>query len=504
MPVEAGSQTWRNVAYAQSPICAFAAKDVAGRPSMQHVGAFIDRLREVLGAAAVISETDAMARYCRDWSGDLTGRPLAVVRPPDTRSVAAVMTLCRDHAVAVVPQGGHTGLVGGATPSSAGDELVVSLERMDRVRSADPVNFSMVVEAGCVLEVVHSAAEQHDLIFPLSLGAQGSCQIGGNVATNAGGVNVLRYGMARDLVLGLEVVLPDGRIWDGLKGLRKDNTGYDLKQLFIGSEGTLGIITAAALKLFPRPNQVQTAVLGLASVEAALRLYAAARRDLSDLLTAFELLPRSCIELTLAELPALRDPLSTPCAVAVLMEASASGLVDLVALVERFLTAQMEAGEVLDGTVAMSRAQAHEFWAVREGLVEAQHKRGRHLRTDVSVPISALAAFVAEADRAMAEHLPAATPVVYGHVGDGNLHYNVLPPSGLMGAALEGALHRAEELIFAAVDRFGGSISAEHGIGVVKRAPFEQRLGAVDRDLLRAIRLALDPAGRMSPGRMFG
>ena len=471
---------------------------------MGHAGTFLVRLREALGEAAVITQADALARYCRDWSGDLEGRPLAVARPADTASVAAVVALCREHGVAVVPQGGHTGLVGGATPSPAGDELVVSLERMDRVRSADPANFSMVAEAGCVLEAVQRAAEEHDLMFPLSLGAQGSCQIGGNVATNAGGVNVLRHGMARDLVLGLEVVLPDGRVWDGLRGLRKDNTGYDLKQLFIGSEGTLGIITAAALKLFPRPNQVQTAVLGLASVEAAMALYAAARRDLSDLLTAFELLPRRCIELTLEELPALRDPLATPCPVAVLMEASASGLVDLAALVERFLAARMEGGEVLDGTLAMSRAQAAGFWAIREGLVEAQHRRGRHLRTDVSVPISALAAFMAEADRAMAERLPEAVPIVYGHVGDGNLHYNVLPPPGLEGADLEAALHRAEELVFAAVDRFGGSISAEHGIGVVKRAPFEQRLGAVDRDLMRAIRSALDPGGRMSPGRIFG
>jgi FAD/FMN-containing dehydrogenase len=257
------------------------------------------------------------------------------------------------------------------------------------------------------------------------------------------------------------------------------------------------------LKLFPKPNQVQTAVLGLGSVEAAMALYAAARRELSDLLSAFELLPRRCIELTLEELPTLRDPLATPCPVAVLMEASASGLVDLAALVERFLTSRMESGEVLDGTVAMSRAQAAEFWAIREGLVEAQHKRGRHLRTDVSVPISALAAFMAEADRAMAEHLPAAMPVVYGHVGDGNLHYNVLPQPGLADTEREAMLHQAEDLIFAVVDRFGGSISAEHGIGVVKRAPFEQRLGAVDRELMQAIRRALDPTGRMSPGRIF-
>jgi FAD/FMN-containing dehydrogenase len=314
-----------------------------------------------LGPRAVVTAPDDLAPYCTDLWQVARGVTRLVLRPGSTAEVAACISLAREHGVPLVPQAGNTGLVGGGVPDPGGGQAVISLARLNRILRVDAVGESMVAEAGCTLRSVQDAAAAEDRLFPLSLGSEGSCQIGGNVATNAGGVNVLRYGMARDLVLGLEVVLPDGRVWDGLRGLRKDNTGYDLKQLFIGSEGTLGIVTAAALKLFPRPDQVQTAVLGLASVEAALTLYAAARRDLSDLLTAFELLPRRCIELTLEELPALRDPLATPCPVAVLMEASASGLVDLAALVERFLAARMEGGEVLDGTLAMSRAQAAGF-----------------------------------------------------------------------------------------------------------------------------------------------
>ncbi|MBB5696408.1 FAD-binding oxidoreductase [Muricoccus pecuniae] len=470
---------------------------------MKNQGQFSSKLQELLGPQGVVTDPSRLARYCADWSGDLAGIPLAVARPADTAGVAAVLRLCAGEGVPVVPQGGHTGLVGGAVPSPSGNELVLSLERLDRVRSVDPVNFSMVAEAGCVLETLHCVAQEHDLLLPLSLGAKGSCQIGGNIATNAGGVNVLRYGMARDLVLGLEVVLPDGRIWNGLRSLRKNNTGYDLKQLFIGSEGTLGVVTAAVLKLFPRPTQVQTVMLGLDSVSAAMGLYAAARRDLSDLLSAFELMPRGCIDLTLRAIPGLRDPLPTPAPVYVLMEASACGLVDLAELTERFLARRMELGGILDGIVATSQAQAADFWRIREGLVEAQHRHGRHLRTDVSVPISCLPGFLEQADAELARHLPAALPVVYGHVGDGNIHYNLLPPKGLPEAEVHALLEQGEALIFALVDRFGGSISAEHGIGRVKREPFEQRLSAEDRDLLRALRSGIDPHNRMSPGRLF-
>ena len=463
----------------------------------------IDQLNALLGERGTVRDEVGLARYCRDWSGDYVGRPLAVIRPASTAEVAAAVRLCHGAGVPMVPQGGHTGLVAGAVPSAEGDEVVISLERLNQVRTVDAADFSMVAEAGCVLQDLHRAAEAQDRYFPLSLGAQGSCQIGGNIATNAGGVNVLRYGMARDLVLGLEVVLPDGRIWNGLRTLRKDNTGYDLKQLFIGAEGTLGIITAAALKLFPRPIQVQTVLLALSSVDAALDLFASARRDLSDLLSAFEMMSRPCLDLTLATMPDLREPFDQPALVTVLMEAVASGFVDLPALFERFLGEQIQAGQVLDGVIAQNQAQAARFWRLREDLVEAQHREGRHLRTDISVPISSLAGLMRTADAAMAGMRPAVRPIAYGHVGDGNVHYNVLPPRGLPPTVMEGMIKQCEEELFAIVDRFGGSISAEHGIGRLKRTHFLQRLSPIEAVLMRAVKAGLDPAGIMSPGRLL-
>lgn len=463
----------------------------------------IDQLSALLGERGTVRDEAGLARYCRDWSGDHVGRPLTVIRPASTAEIAEVVRLCAGAGVPVVPQGGHTGLVAGAVPSAEGDEVVISLERLNRVRAVDAADFSMVAEAGCVLQDLHRAAEAQDRHFPLSLGAQGSCQIGGNIATNAGGVNVLRYGMARDLVLGLEVVLPSGQVWNGLRTLRKDNTGYDLKQLFIGAEGTLGIITAAALKLFPRPTQVQTALLALPSVEAALDLYACARRDLSDLLSAFEMMLRPCLDLTLAAMPDLREPFGQPAPVTVLMEGAASGFVDLPTLFERFLGERIEAGWVLDGVIAQNQAQAAGLWRLREDLVEAQHREGRHLRTDVSVPISRLAEFVRAADAAMARVRPVVRPIAYGHVGDGNVHYNVLPARHTPPTAAAALISQCEEELLAIVDRFGGSISAEHGIGRLKRAHLQRRLSPVEAGLMRAVKAGLDPAGIMSPGRIL-
>ncbi len=462
----------------------------------------VDQLADLLGERGIIRDPD-QARYTSDWSGEHHGRPLAIIRPDSTGQVAAALRVCNAAGLPVVPQGGNTGLVAGGVPSDTGTEILLSLERLDRVREIDAANFSMVAEAGCILSDLHRAAEDADRMFPLSLGAQGSCRIGGNVATNAGGINVLRYGMTRDLVLGLEAVLPDGRIWNGLRCLRKNNAGYDLKQLFIGAEGTLGIVTAVALKLFPRPTQTRTAFLGVASVEAALRLYAKARRDLSDLLTAFELIGRPCLDLTLAHSPDLRDPLDQPAPFAILMEASASGLVDLAALFERFLADRAEAGEIEDGVVAQSTTQARALWRLREDLVEAQHRQGVHLRSDISVRISDLAAFIEAADAAMLAIVPVVRILNYGHVGDGNLHYNVLPPAGLDPAATRALVTHAEEALFAVVDRFGGSISAEHGIGRLKRAHLAERLSPVEAELMRAIKTAIDPGGLMSPGRML-
>jgi FAD/FMN-containing dehydrogenase len=463
-------------------------------------GSPLQALAGLLPDGGLLTAEDDLARYSRDWTGDHFGRPLAVARPSTTAQMSDLLARCHSARIPVVPQGGLTGLVGAAVASD-GREIVVSLERMTRVRAVDPVNFAIVAEAGCILEDAKRAAEEEDCLLPITFGAQGSCRIGGNVATNAGGFNVLRYGMTRDLVLGLEVVLADGRVWNGLKVLRKDNRGYDLKQLFIGSEGTLGIVTAAALKLFPRPSQVETALVGLRSVEDAMALYARARRECSDLLTAFELILRDGLEIAVGSRPDLGDPLVEAHPVYVLIEAAAGGRVDLRSLLEEFLAGAEDL--IVDGVVAQSRAQGERLWLYREVMVEMQGRGGRYLRTDVSVPISRLADFVGTALAELGERLPAAKAVTYGHVGDGNIHLNVVPPPGLDGAGIDRLFHDAEEIIFDVVDRCGGSISAEHGIGRVKQQPFLDRIDPVSLDLAVRLKNAFDPLHLLSDGRIL-
>jgi len=442
-----------------------------------------------------------LERYSIDWTGDHYGRPLAVARPRSVEEVSLLMRHCSTEGLHVVPQGGLTGLVGAAVASHPAGEVVVSLERLNKVRSVNPIDFAMIVEAGCILEDAKKQAETADCILPITFGAQGSCRIGGNVATNAGGFNVLRYGMTRDLVLGLEVVLADGRVWNGLKTLRKDNRGYDLKQIFIGSEGTLGVITAAALKIFPKPTQVETALVGVASVEKAMELYARARRECSDLLTAFELILRGGIEIAINSPGRLSDPLSQPYPVYVLIEASAGGRVDLRSLLDGFLADADDI--VLDGVVASSRAQGDRLWLLREMMVEWQGRGGRYLRTDVSVPISGLSAFVTDALAALKQAHPEALPVTYGHVGDGNIHLNVVPPEHMNPEDVEALFHATEKVIFDVIDRHGGSISAEHGIGKVKQQAFLERADPVALDLAGRIKDALDPLHIMSEGRIL-
>jgi len=471
--------------------------NAVAHPKAQAIAALVAAMPE----GTILTLDDDVARYSRDWSGDHYARPLAVARPHSVDEMAALMRCCHLEGIPVVPQGGLTGLVGAAVASRPGGEVVISLERMNKVRSISGIDFAMVVEAGCILEEAKRQAEAQDCILPITFGAQGSCRIGGNVATNAGGFNVLRYGMTRDLVLGLEVVLADGRVWNGLKVLRKDNRGYDLKQLFIGSEGTLGIITAAALKIFPRPTQVETALVGLGSVEDAMALYARARRECSDLLTAFELILRGGIEIAINARDDLKDPLSQPYPVYVLIEASAAGRVDLKGLLEEFLAG---AGDlVLDGVVAASRSQGDRLWLLREMMVEAQGRGGRYLRTDVAVPISSLAGFVADALAALEKAYPQALAVTYGHVGDGNIHLNVVPPKGMGAEEVEALFHAAEEVIFDVIDRHGGSISAEHGIGRVKQKAYLARADAVSLELAGLIKDALDPSHILSEGRIL-
>ena len=441
-----------------------------------------------------------MEPYGRDWTGDHHGVPLAVARPRSTTELADLMVRCTAARLPVVPQGGLTGLVGAATAEPDRRELVVSLERMAAVRSINPIDYTMVVEAGCVLDVAKQAAAAADCLLPITFGAQGSCRIGGNVSTNAGGFNVLRYGMTRDLVLGLEVVLPDGRIWNGLRTLRKDNRGYDLKQLFIGAEGTLGIVTAAALKLFPRPARLEVALLGFRSVPDVMAFYAHARRACSDLLSAFELILRPGLEVALRPPASFPDPLSETYPAYVLIELASSGPVDLRALIEDCLAGS---DLVADGTIAASQAQAEKLWLYREMMVEHQGHGGRYYRTDVSVPISRIADFLDVALAGLRAAVPEAQPVAYGHVGDGNLHLNVIPPTGLDPAGIVALFGRAQEVIYPLLDRFEGSISAEHGIGRVKRNAFLQGLDPVSRELAEGLKTMLDPLRILSRGRIL-
>ncbi|MGM8850134.1 FAD-binding oxidoreductase [Salinicola halophyticus] len=465
--------------------------------------AVLDDLAALLGKGGLLTHGDDMERYRIDWPGYRGAEPLAVARPTTTRQVADVVGYCHRHDIPLVPQGGHSGLVGGALPDADYPELVVSLERMASVRQVDPINFSMSVDGGCVLQSIKDAAEAADCDFPLSLGAQGSCQIGGNVSTNAGGLNVLRYGMMRQLVLGLEVVLPDGRIYNGMKALHKNNAGYDLKQLFIGAEGTLGIVTGAVLKLFPRPQVSRTALLACPDIDAVLGLYALARRSCCDLLTAFELVPRTCLELAMEASPDLRDPLEAPSPVYVLMEAAASGPVDLEAMIENLFERGFEAGMLTDGVLASSDTQARNLWHIREAMLEGQRNRGEHLRTDVSLPISSLTAFHQRASDEIQALCPQATIIAYGHIGDGNLHFNILPPPGLEAEARAVLLHELEERLFEIVDDFDGSISAEHGIGRFKQTAFLETLPEPEYEIMRGLKRLLDPRYLMSPGRIL-
>jgi FAD/FMN-containing dehydrogenase len=453
----------------------------------------------VLGEDLVLTNSADMLQYCRDWHGDVESAAVAVIRPRSTQDVQAAVRACSDLGLRIVPQGGNTGLVLGGIPDEPQRQVVLTLERMNRIRNIDSDDFSAVVEAGCVLAELKDAIADKGMFFPLALGAQGSCRIGGNVSTNAGGINVLRYGMTRELVLGLEVVLPDGSVFDGLSTLRKDNRGLDLKQLFIGAEGTLGIITAVSVKLTPYPDNVATALLALNSLDDAITLYRRARRDCCDLMSAFEFMPPLAFTLAREAMPDLPIPLSGDYPAYVLMEISGSGLVDIDDLMHRFLEGVMADELVVDGTIATSQGQARNLWLIREGMNEGQAKRGAHMRTDISVSLSQLAAFVVDAEAAVAQALPDCISVSYGHVGDGNVHLNVLPPNGSTIEERHDKIYKAKKVVNVVVDKYNGSISAEHGIGRLKRDDFEERLSETKRGLLVAIKKAIDPDLLLNP-----
>ncbi|WP_182085090.1 FAD-binding oxidoreductase [Aureimonas sp. ME7] len=452
------------------------------------------------GPRSVLTEAADTRRYRRDWHGDAEGEAVAVLRPASTAEVAEIVRFCAERNLAVVPQGGNTGLVLGGIPTSADGHVLLSLERMNRIRTIDAADFSAVVEAGCVLAAIKTAVEAEDLFFPLSLGAEGSCQIGGNISTNAGGINVLRYGMTREMILGLEVVLADGTIWNGLSTLRKNNSGVDLKQLFIGAEGTLGIVTAAAIRLVPKPTRTETALLALADRSDVMALYALARRECCDLLSAFELVPPEGMMLAKEADPNLALPQIAPAPAYALIDVSATGSLDLKPLVERFFETAMERGLVIDGVLASSESQGADLWQIRDGMNEGQAKRGVHLRTDLSVPPSKVAPFIQEGMEEIARCLPDCLPVAYGHVGDGNIHFNVLPPAGLERAERDAQLKTAKTILQAIVDRYDGGISAEHGVGRLKRDDFATRRSPVQERLLRGVKALLDPREMLNPG----
>jgi FAD/FMN-containing dehydrogenase len=462
------------------------------------------RLRDAVGEPGLVSDPSEMGGYLTDWRNAYGGAAAAVVRPASTQEVSAVVRACREMDVAVVPQGGNTGLCGGAVPDSSGRQVVLSLDRMRTIRGIDPVNQTITVEAGVVLQAVQEAAAAKGCLFPLSLGSEGSCTIGGNLATNAGGTGVLRYGNMRDLTLGLEVVLPDGRIWNGLRGLRKDNTGYDLKHLFIGAEGTLGVITAAVLKLFPAVRSRATAWVALPSPQAAVDLIGVVRALCGDRLTGFEIMSRQSVDFVLRHQPGARDLFTAVHPWYVLVELSDTlpdaGLGDLL---EAGLSEAFDRGVAADAVVAAGSVQVAALWALREGISEAQNFEGPSLKHDVTVPVSSIPAFVERTDRALQEALPGIRIVTYGHIGDGNLHYNLSKPAGSDEDEFRARAGELARIVYDSTRRFDGSISAEHGLGQSKRDVIADYKDGYELELMRAVKDLFDPAGLMNPGKVL-
>jgi FAD/FMN-containing dehydrogenase len=462
-------------------------------------------LRTAVGAANVLTEGNLSA-WEQDWRKREHGKALAVVRPSSTLEVAEVVKACAVAGVSIVPQGGNTGMVVGSTPDTSGTQVVLSLQRMNQVRTLDAANLTVTVDAGCVLQSLQETCEQAGFLFPLSMASEGSCTIGGNLGTNAGGTQVVRYGNTRELCLGLEVVNAQGEVWNGLTGLRKDNTGYDLRHLFIGSEGTLGVITAATRRLYPLPASQLTAFAAVPSLEAAVELLGLAHRFLNAGLTGFEVMGQFALGLVVKHFPQQRVPfqdMGAPYCV-VLENSDHESEGHARAQFERLLEAALDSGYVLDAVVAESMAQARALWHIRESIPLAQAQEGLNIKHDISVAVSRIPAFVRETDAALEQAFPGARLVNYGHLGDGNLHYNVQAPQGFDAEAfLKDQEKPINALVYEAVDRFGGSISAEHGIGSLKREKLEQHKSPVALHLMRAIKTALDPHNRMNPGRVL-
>ena len=477
-------------------------------PTTPVTPALLEALRAIVGDKGLIQDEPGKQPFVTDWRGSLVGNAAVVVRPANVEEVSKVVKLCHDNGIAIVPQAGNTGLMGGATPYPSHTGIVLSVGRMNKVLNVDPVGYSMTVEAGCILQTLQETAAEHDRFLPLSLGAQGSCMIGGNLSTNAGGVQVLRYGNARNLVLGLEVVLPNGDIWNGLRALKKDNTGYDLKHLFMGAEGTLGIITKAVLKVWPAPKDVATAWLAIRDPQAAIEILSEAHAASEDNVGSCELMSRACTDMVLRHIPGTQDPLKADTPWFLLLEWSSSrpkadGAEGMSEKMEQFLADQMEAGRVLDAVIAQNEAQSRNMWVIRESVAPASRAEGPGLSYDISVSISKIPDFIEKGIKAAYDILPSIRPYPLGHIGDGNLHFSFMGPVGMD----RPTLHQYSPAITRAVNDLvrdmAGSISAEHGIGIEKIDELAHYRSKIELDTMRSIKRALDPKNIMNPGKIL-
>jgi FAD/FMN-containing dehydrogenase len=466
----------------------------------------LDQFNEIVGPSGLVTRGQDIAPSLIEWRGLYEGRAPVIIAPATTAQTAAVLRICRSQNIGVVPQGGNTGLVGGAIPHSTSQrtEIIISARRMNAIRDLDSDNYTITAEAGCILADLQAAAENANRLFPLSLSAEGTCQLGGNISSNAGGTNVLRYGNTRDLVLGLEVVLPDGRVFEGLRGLRKDNTGYDLKQLFIGAEGTLGFVTAAVCKLFSRPKGLATALVAVTDPNAAIALHSQSRSALGEQLVAFELINRLALDMVLENIPGTRDPFEQPHSWYVLLELG-SPQPDLVAdqLMEKFLSDNMESGLINDGVLAQSSMQRDALWRIRHSISEAQKKAGAGIKHDIAVPVSRIGDFLSRAETFVSDRIPGVLVVAFGHLGDGNIHFNLNQPARMEADAFRALWSEVSRDVHSIAVDLGGSFSAEHGVGTLKRDELVRLRGGVELELMRAVKNALDPDGIMNPGKLL-
>ena len=465
---------------------------------------FFDQLSAALEEKYILTKDDGKAPYLTDWRKRYIGKALAVLLPGTGTEVANIVKICAEHQIAIVPQGGHTGFCGGATPDASGTQIILNLKRMNQVREIDIANQTITLEAGCILQAAQEKAAEQGFLFPLSLGAEGSCMIGGNLATNAGGTNVLRYGNARDLCLGLEVVTAKGEIWNGIKGLRKDNTGYDLRDLFIGSEGTLGIITAAVMKLYPQPISQWTTLVACESIASSIALLNLFQKRATSLLTGFEMMTQESLELNEKHFPQMANPLQGCPPFTILIELSDHESENHVRqLLETILEEAFETDLISDAVIASNLSQANAFWHMREHITLAQAEEGANLKHDITIPLSSLDGFIKETDSLMRAQFPGVRIINFGHLGDGNLHYNIAPPVGMdpkiFNETNEKPIH---DLVYAQVERCNGSISAEHGVGQLKLDGLRAHKGEVAHDLMKTLKRALDPQNILNPNKV--